>query len=389
MKSRAAGFVKRLSYADARPAVPFLLGLAAALAVSAYVYSQAHVYSHAMGNYTSDEIYYVDVARRMLQRVFGVDDISWWPFSGKTREDYMNYEHPPLGKYIIAASMAACGDSPPCWRLPGVLEASALPVILYIGYYVAGSRAASPWVGAAAGTAAAAAAGSDRILLEEAAVAMLDVHVAFFTALAIAAAAAGRPRLALAFGALASAVKYSGVFVVPAVVLAARASGRVGASRLLAEAVLAVFLVHAVLWAPLAAYRGGVVWVLEEVAAAAEWHTTARGSGPPTSPPWLWALNFNPSKLSYSPYLGGEVTTALHLAGAAAAAASLLAGPRRGCPCPGSYAVATIFLGYVAIYLAGNTTLYSFYAVQFTPAVAGALGELALLGALGARRRRS
>ena len=388
MRSKLLGAVKRLSYAEARPALAFLLGLSVAVAAAGYVYFKASAYAEALANYTSDEIYYVDVARRMLQRVFGVEGVEWWPYSGKTRDDYMNYEHPPLGKYIIAASMLVCGDEPACWRAPGVLEASLVPLILYIGYYVMGSRASSPWLGAAAGAAAAAAAASDRVLIEESAIAMLDVHVAFFTALAVSLAAAGRLRLAILAGALASAVKYSGAFVIPAVVFAAKVAGR-PALRLLGEAILTTLLVHAVLWAPLAAYRGGVSWILDEVWGAAKWHTTARQSGPPSSPPWLWALNYNPSKLSYSPYLGGEVTTAIHLAGLAAAVASLLLGPRRGCPCPASHAVATIILGYISVYMAGNTTLYSFYAVQLTPAVAGALGDLTVLGAAGGIRGRS
>lgn len=383
----------RLSYADNRLTFLFIAGLAASIAMGSWVLTQSMAIAGALQPYTSDEIYYVDVARRILERVFEVSSIHWWQYSGKTDVGYMNTEHPPLGKYIIALSMLVCGDKPLCWRLPGSVEAALVPVVLYLGYSAAGRRAGLPVAGVAAGLAAAAAAAGDRILVEESAVAMLDIHVAFFTAIALSAAAAGRLRLAYTAAALAAAAKYSGVFVLPAVWLAAwywLGDAR-RFSRIVAESILAAVAVQLILWAPLAVKLGGAswpLWLVKQFTGALGWHTQARPTGPPTSPPWLWALNYNPSYLSYAPLVGGEVTVPLHVAALLLGSGlAVYCWPSR-CFALGSYSMALIILGYIVVYALGNTTLYSFYAVQLTPAVAGVMGDLVLAVAAPCSGRR-
>lgn len=383
MRKFRVGPVKRLSYADAWPAVLLIAGLAASLALGVYVYHESRIIAHALQPYTSDEIYYVDTARRILQRIFGVELVNWWDYSGKTYEDYMNTEHPPLGKYIIGAAMLACGDRPECWRLPGALEAAAVPVMLYLGYSTAGRRLGRPLLGVVAGLAAAAAASGDKILVEESAVAMLDVHVAFFTGMAVAAAAAGRIRLAYIAAALAASVKYSGAFVLPAIWVAAWFWYRdpLKLARTIGESLLATLAVQLILWAPLVVKLGGrdwLGWLIQQFGGALGWHTQARQSGPPTSPPWLWGLNYNPSYLSYEPVIGGEVSVPLHAVALPLAVGLAVYCWASRCLAVGSHSLAWIILGYVAVYIAGNTTLYSFYAIQLTPAVAGVIGDLAL-----------
>lgn len=399
MRRVGFGSVKRLSYADAWPAVFFIAGLAFSVAAGLWIYHESRSIAAVLQPYTSDEVYYVNVARRILQRVFSVHGVQWWESKGNLSEDYMNTEHPPLGKYIIAVSMLACGDRPECWRLPGAVEAALIPVALYLGYAAAGRRLGRPLLGVVAGVAAAAAAAGDKILVEESAVAMLDIHVAFFTALAVSAAAAGRIRLAYASAALAASVKYNGAFVLPAVWLAAWFWGRSRArvARVVGESLIAAVLVQLVLWAPLMVKLGGsgplhqLEWLMQQVSGALAWHTQARGQGPPTSPPWLWPLNYNPSYLSFEPVVGGEVTSIVHMtAFIAAAGLAVYCFPSR-CPSVGSYSLAFIMLGYLAVYLAGNNTLYSFYAVQLSPAAAGVMGDLALVvtGLCSGSRSRS
>ncbi len=394
MRKSRVGAVKRLSYADAWPAVLFIAGLAASLALGAYVYHESRAIAHALQPYTSDEIYYVDTARRILQRIFGVKSVNWWEYSGETNEDYMNTEHPPLGKYIIGAAMLLCGDRPGCWRLPGALEAASIPVMLYLGYSTAGRRLGRPILGVAAGLAAAAAAAGDKILIEESAVAMLDIHVAFFTGMTVAAAAAGRIRLAYTAAALAASVKYSGAFIFPALWVAAWFWYRDAAklARTIGESLLAALAVQLILWAPLAAKLGGsdwLSWLIQQFGGALGWHTQARQSGPPTSPPWLWGLNYNPSYLSYEPVVGGEVSVPLYAVALPLAAGLVVYCWASRCLAVGSHSLAWIILGYVAVYVAGNTTLYSFYAVQLTPAVAGVMGDLALAVAKPCSGQRS
>ncbi|GBF09557.1 conserved hypothetical protein, partial [Aeropyrum pernix] len=131
--------MRRLSYADPRLAlwvVSLLIALAASVYTGLSAYDTASFFDSVEPRYVSDEIYYVDTARRLLQNVFQVD-IDYYSYSGKTSENYYNAEHPPLGKYIIALSMLLCGDRPLCWRLPSIVEAGLIPVILWAGLALA------------------------------------------------------------------------------------------------------------------------------------------------------------------------------------------------------------------------------------------------------------
>ena len=74
-----------------------------------------------------DEIHYVPAARILL-------DLAGWP----------NAEHPPLGKLIIAASIALVGDTPLGWRLPSALAgAVALFAFTRALWFASGRRAAT------------------------------------------------------------------------------------------------------------------------------------------------------------------------------------------------------------------------------------------------------
>ncbi len=350
-------------------------------------------------DYVSDEIYYVDTARRILINVFHVGLREQYNWSGKTGENYYNLEHPPLGKYIIGLSMLLCGDKPVCWRLPGILEAFLTPLVIYVGFASVALR--RRWrLAILAGIVAAVAAGADRILFVDASVAMLDIHLAFFTALSLSAYLAGRPRLALVMAALASTVKMSGIAAVAGVAgyeffrQISRRKWRVSV-RIVLEAVIVTALIWLVVYSPLIAYFGPTK-ILKETSAALKWHTTSRPEGPPTSNPPGWILNSNPFVFAYSTvYAAAETTTIVHLAALAVSLVIVLlvlALSLRGREIPlgaGSTTYIATLLLYLAVYLLGNHTLYSFYAVQLNPPAGIAIGEaiLILLGAGSALRR--
>ncbi len=377
--------VRRLSYADPRERLLFVAGLALALAAGFYVGYASYTLASSLGNYTSDEIYYVDSARRILGIVFHAEPRGSWPYSGSTDPDYVNPEHPPLGKYLIALSMVVCGDRPVCWRMPGIIEAVLLPAVLYIGYYAGFSREGlAPAL--SAGLAAAAAAGADLALRYAASVAMLDIHLAFFTGVAVAALAAGSWRAALLAAGLAASVKYSGFFLVPALWLYILLDGG-GAKRRLARFAASIVVPVAVVaatWLPFAlAWSPG--WVVDQVWGALEWHTSSRPPGPPTSTPIGWLLNANPFYYSYSPMIGGIVTEELHVPAFVLAALVSVAALLRGRRAAGAFSYVSIIGGYLLLYAIGNRTLYSFYVVQLTPAMAGVYGDAAgMLGGAGA-----
>ena len=135
MRSILVGVVKRLSYADPLVIVSLLVALAAAAYIGYSAYEVASFYGSVEARYVSDEKYYVDVARRFLDRLLGVE-MEYWSYAG-TDDDYYNLEHPPLAKFVIALSMLACGDEPLCWRIPSIAMGALTPLVLWAAYYLA------------------------------------------------------------------------------------------------------------------------------------------------------------------------------------------------------------------------------------------------------------
>ncbi len=349
-------------------------------------------------DYVSDEIYYVDTARRYLQNIFNIN-ITYYKYSNKTDKNYYNLEHPPLGKYIIALAMIKCGDKPLCWKMPSVIESGLIPLILYAGFLVRGLRAKSPaWI--AAGGLAALAASSDKILHIDGSVAMLDIHLAFFTALAIALGIAVGYKTHMAAGAVATTVKMSGLAAVGgaflALILDSIASRRWrDALKAFSLVVIVVLIAWIIIYLPLMTFFGPSK-LYHETIAALKWHTSSRPPGPPTSTPIGWIFNTNPFILSYSLVDAAAETTTIVTGSALLAAIALslyslalaVRGRRYAWPV-GSLTLVASYLMYALIYILGNHTFYSFYAVQMTPAAAASLGELTAIGLGGAQAWKS
>lgn len=154
---------------------------------------------------TFDERHFVNNARRYLE--------------GEADRN----NHPPLGKLLVAASMALLGDHAVGWRVPSLLAGL-------------GSIAAAGGLGRAlfadrrAGALAAAVVAADGFLLAYARTALLDGVLTFLFLASAWALVRARGAAGVAVGAAlagaASAVKFSGVvLVVPVVIAAARVGG--------------------------------------------------------------------------------------------------------------------------------------------------------------------
>ena len=375
--------MKKLSYSDR---LVFWLFLAAALTIVGYssyfvfdrAYTLATQYIEVGSLYVSDEVWYVNVARRYLKELFQVD-MEYMPYSSKISEGWLNPEHPPLGKYIIALSMALCGDEPLCWRIPSIVEASLIPVILFLSY--AGRKP----ILLLAGSVAAAAAASDYILQRLGSVAMLDIHLAFFTSLAILFINRGKLLYAMIFSGLALSVKYSGAALAGSIAfyyLLNRGLDKNLRARIFAASIMMPIAVFLIVYSPLIYFKG-VAWFLEEgVVRALAWHSTSRPpGGPPTSSPLEWIVNGNPFFLSASKLIvAAELNTLIHVLALVSVAVVLVAYASGQC----NRALASLLylmtiIMYYTIYMLGNKTLYSFYAIQLTPAAAGAIAEMLLL----------
>lgn len=361
-------------------ATTFAIALLSSLYVLHGSLSLATSYSEV---YVSDEIYYVDSARRIMRDVFGAS-VREASFSNRTAADYYNLEHPPLGKYFIALAISV-SDSPLCWRMPSAALAALIPLLLYATYASRGP------LGAIAGASASIAAAADPILRVMGSVAMLDMYLAFFTALSMAFAYNGRHLLSLLFAALSLNVKISGIGTLLGSLMSLyhveSLRERVKLALLGLAMVLAVSLaIHA----PLIAHFGPDR-MLHETVSALKWHTTSRPKdGPPYSNPSGWILNAAPFPLSFDPLVvEARVNTLVHLVALTAAVYYILRGITMGL---GEIRIAAplyygaITMAYWMAFLAGNQTLYSFYAVQLSPAAAATVAELTIIAWKGEKR---
>lgn len=353
------------------------------LLISTYVsyksYRLASINYNKGDLYVSDEIYYVDAARRYLQYVFHLD-VNQSMYSNKTNPDYFNLEHPPLGKYLIALSMELYGDNPIGWRLPGVIEAGLIPFIIGSVFWI---RSRKTMLSALIAIAAASAAAADPILVLSGSVAMLDIHLAFFLSLSIVFLLAGRRRTALIMAGLASAAKMSGVAGVIGIILYDLLGGSLR-SRLkhVSEDIVIPFIVYVTVMIPLIIYFGPMN-IVEETLSALKWHTSSRPPGPPTSTPIGWILNSNPFYYSFHPVVEpATLNTVLHLLALAALIPLAFIGATsekyRDIIIAPLYYTGTLAI-YALIWLLGNKTFYSFYAIELTPAMAGIIGSIILL----------
>jgi predicted membrane-bound dolichyl-phosphate-mannose-protein mannosyltransferase len=294
--------------------------------------------------------------------------------------NYMNFEHPPLGKYMVALSILTCGDRPLCWRLPSIASGVG---ILILEYVLLKRVLEGSW-GSVLAVVVPAITALDKTFRSLTVVAMLDAPLALLTYAACFYAASGSVYKSTTSLSLAFSTKFSGGFVVPA--LYSRYTRKVPpamAILLLVYAPLAMFIA---LSAPLLAYKGDFFrWWAEAVEGAVRWHISTKvepGKGPPAAAPWDWLVGANSFILHYKYVEGAGFVADLVASGnpilyLGTAAISIYLLPKlRKMPDEGFTWLCTwlTWAMYVLLWLAGNKSQYSFYMVQLVPLLYTLLG---------------
>ncbi|MBE9390555.1 glycosyltransferase family 39 protein [Fervidicoccus fontis] len=277
---------------------------------------------------------------------------------------YINPEHPPLGKYIIALAIYLLGDKPICWRLPGIIEGAAIVIIAAL----AGWRLAGIFGMILASTAAS----FDPLTTNMASVAMLDIHLAFFTALGSLFYIYDKKNFSLLFFSLASTIKYSGLFLIPFLILFLykKENDIIGAFFKVA---LAQLIVAIIVFLPYIIHFGPV-WVISQFVSAIIWNTQSRPPGPPASTPIDWVFGLHSFYLSYNPDIPAKGLPFIYIP---VFFASLLTFPvyffkiseNKNLEKFAGLSLLSFFFFffYYITYFAGNKTLYSFYFTQISP----------------------
>jgi len=377
------------------------VGLAAVLAAYLYFAYSAASLPGADGmpggqGYISDEVWYVTSARNLLHDVFrtpaasdyytvtsecmtpglftvkthqnmpGVYAVAGFPpcyirkgFPYPDKEgilSYYNLEHPPLAKYVIAA-VEAVRDEPIFWRLPSMALGAATLLLVFL---TARKLAGELWALAASALML-----FDNTFRAMASIAMLDIYLAFFTALLAYLHLSGRLLGTGAALGLAASVKYSGAFPVFGLAYLYARRRELSALAAVLTAAAAVFMLVNL---PLISHFGLAKWA-DQLISAYKWHTASRPPGPVASTPLDWLFMHNSFALHASPNIFASGTPLYLLA-------LMYALHRRD---EASILFLSAYGGYWLVYLAGNRTLYSFYTAHFSP-----LAHIVLAPALAA-----
>ncbi len=305
------------------------------------------------------------------------DVVPGWPIGDAQNIDqYLNLEHPPLAKYLIALSMAFLGDRPLYWRIPSIACGALLVILTFLIVYEISRCDIAALLSAFL-------VAIDPLSRVMSSLAMLDIFVACFTALALLFVVKRMFRAAVAATALAACFKFNGLFaLVPLLLYAINDDLRRGASLVIIVAdvilytsftALAFISLLVLVSIPLILHLGFVNWLNQALIGAIKWHLSVKCVGsqcPPSSTPWDWFFGIN----SFPLYIyDGNTILAQGIVPfyAASFILAILSIPALAKRKPRSryawFLFMGLWLGYLAMWVLGGRTQYSFYAVQLTP----------------------
>ncbi|ASJ01044.1 dolichyl-phosphate-mannose--protein mannosyltransferase [Thermococcus gorgonarius] len=335
-------------------------------------------------------------------------------------QNYLNTEHPFLGKDFIMLAMILGGDRPLVWRIPGIILYGLLQLlVLLTAYRITRSYIAS--------LIALFFAAVDPLLQATAVTAMLDIYVAFFVALFVFLFVYSRDMGAGFSAGLAGATKVSGAFGYPIfflklvrdlalrvdwrkvariIIVTVLIGGTIVAYAeyraayweksyflvLLGLTVVALaefsyssrdavrelaYLVTAAVFLPLLGFlipeipiikvQGFDPW-LRDFLGSFKWHLSYKGENPWTSPFWQWFYNANPFHFHFDPDIVANTSPTLMLFTIVAVFAVPYVWRRRGegALIPFGVFWSTLLL-FALQYAMGGKTQFSFYATALVP----------------------
>ncbi len=369
----------------------FYVGLAVALAsltVLTYLLYTIDSSTLYTKNFVSDEVYYASVAAKLSVYMFGYrGPVNISPSINPT---YWNFEHPPLGKYIMALSIALLHtDSWIGYRLPEIIMTSLEPLIVYLAFAWPPTPSDDSIPRTVAGSVASIIFPLEHIVRVEGGIGLLDTVATFFVAISLALAMRRHYLAAATAAGLAVASKETAapLALVLAIYYVVNERGKPRASPLKAASMIlipiAIFIAS---YVPEFIYFGVSNVLNGGLLLMMHWDLVSRPSGPTPSQPVDWLIGTSSMVLAYGlvsdkmVYVYASMTPTIELGAFAIAIYTVIsrAVPRpRGPLDPASLFFIVEFLSFYAVYLKGNHTLYSMYSIIFVPASAMLWGLLA------------
>ncbi|MDK6029301.1 glycosyltransferase family 39 protein [Ignisphaera sp. 4213-co] len=292
---------------------------------------------------------------------------------------YMNLEHPPMAKYIIALSMILLGDRPFYWRIPSIIMGSLTVIISFlIAKKITGSNELSLIMASAIAV--------DPLTRNLASIALLDIYVAAFTALAILLAIYGKYKASILVLGFASTFKFTALLAfLPILLLYISNIIREGRKKfvevfsksveLLTLALLSFIFFQLLVSIPIIFRLGIDTWLNQSILGAISWHLRIKCVGsecPVASAPWDWFFGLNSFPLyiysnGVTIYAQGFVPA--YLLSFILAILTIAYRKFNSISKRPWILLSGFILAYIILWLAGSRTQYSFYAVQLTPYV--------------------
>lgn len=278
--------------------------------------------------------------------------------------NYMNLEHPPLGKYFIALTMLI-SDTPLAWKIPSLIAGSLIVILSYL--------IARKVLGEIPGLIAAGIVFVEPVIRAMSMVAMLDIYVALFSVLSLYFAVRAIYALSSTTIGLAGSAKINGFTNILSIIFSSWRNNKVSNIKIIVYVFIIPLVVYTIINIPVIIYEGGIAEWIDLQMWALSWHTQSRPpGGPPVANPWDWFIARNPFPLHYRPDLSAAPSPPLMLLTIPLTiilAPLALKGKIKGIGSILAWFWIPITM-FTLLYIVGNRTQYSFYSAQVTPIAA-------------------
>lgn len=321
-----------------------------------------------------DGVYY-EIPRENIEKfieevksIQGVEIVKGFQYPDKENiQNYLNTEHPFLGKDIIMLGMLI-EDKPIFWRLPGLIEHAVINILVFLAAYKISKSYLAAFIALVFSA-------FDPLLYATSLAAMLDIHVTFFTAVFMYLLISERYYSSgLSIG-LAAATKLNGAFPYP-ILLIKSLKNRMRIREVLLSAFLVPSIGFLLPQITIIKAIGFFPW-LSEFIGSFGWHLSYKGDHPANSPFWEWFISLKPFPFHYNPDIFAATDPILMLSMVVFIFAIPYAAVRRR----KLLVPFGIFWSTIAFYglqwALGGKTQFSFYAAPLVPPGAVTLGIMA------------
>ncbi|AOL16321.1 glycosyltransferase [Sulfolobus sp. A20] len=334
------------------------------------VYTYETVITFApINGYIGDEVWYPTAAYNLLKYVFHVTPPPMSTIGYPNEQNiqtYLNPEHPPLAKYIMAVFIYLLGYNPVAWRLPSWILGD---LTILVAFFLSKKIVGNGYLGNIAGLLSALLIALDPNFWVLHGIGLLDIYVSFFGILSLYFLLRGNILLSsitLALAMLSKEPAY--VLIFPFLFYLGELTNSIK-RRAIYGLGLPIFI-YVLFSIPLIAYYGGVTsWLDATVIHRAIWdvtngHITLTATSQ-ISTPWDWFLDIHPFYLGYNLYASTNpyvlilwiITTPI---------AFIFKDIKLIVTTMWAW---TEWIGFVIVYFLGNHTLFSFYVTDFMPVV--------------------